>query len=118
MPPLLASAPPRAGDRPPERPPLDVVVPVHDEEADLEPCLRRLHAYLAELPWTSRITVAENASTDGTLAVARRGPRASPSPTPPPPTTPPPSPAGSPPSCPASRCACCPSPAEAGRCAT
>src|SRR3954451_6613732 len=61
------------GDAVGARPPvLDVVVPVHDEEADLEPCLRRLHAHLAELPWSFRITVAENASTDGTLAVARR----------------------------------------------
>ena len=54
------------------RPVLDVVVPVHDEERDLEPCLRRLHAHLSELPWPFRITVADNASTDGTPAVARR----------------------------------------------
>jgi putative flippase GtrA len=54
-------------------PVLDVVVPVHDEEADLEPCLRRLHSHLTEqLPYPFRITVAENASTDGTVAVARR----------------------------------------------
>jgi putative flippase GtrA len=54
-------------------PVVDVVVPVHDEEADLEPCLRRLHRYLtAELPYPFRITVAENASTDGTVEVARR----------------------------------------------
>jgi putative flippase GtrA len=54
-------------------PVVDVVVPVHDEEADLEPCLRRLHRYLStELPYRFRITVAENASTDGTVAVARR----------------------------------------------
>ena len=45
---------------------------MHNEEADLEPCLRRLHAHLDELPYPFRITVAENASTDGTLAVARR----------------------------------------------
>ncbi|MCW2509935.1 MAG: hypothetical protein JWP68_3083, partial [Modestobacter sp.] len=54
-------------------PVVDVVVPVHDEEADLEPCLRRLHAYLStQLPYRFRITVAENASTDATVAVARR----------------------------------------------
>src|SRR3954464_6964757 len=59
-----------AGPRPPV---LDVVVPVHDEEADLDPCLRRLHAHLTEqLPYPFRITVAENASTDGTVAVAHR----------------------------------------------
>jgi hypothetical protein len=45
-------------------PVLDVVVPVHNEEGDLEPCLRRLHAHLTEhLPYAFRITVAENAST-------------------------------------------------------
>jgi putative flippase GtrA len=59
------------GGRP--RPVLDVVIPVHNEEADLEPCLRRLHAHLSDhLPYPFRITVAENASTDGTVAVARR----------------------------------------------
>jgi putative flippase GtrA len=73
MPPTLADAPDRAGTSGPPAPVLDVVVPVHDEEADLEPCLRRLHAHLsAELPYPFRITVAENASTDGTVAVARR----------------------------------------------
>jgi putative flippase GtrA len=54
-------------------PVVDVVVPVHDEEIDLEPCVRRLHAHLTDsLPYPFRITVAENASTDGTVAVARR----------------------------------------------
>ena len=50
---------------------LDVVVPVYNEEADLGPCVRRLHAHLARtFPYPFRITVADNASTDGTLAVA------------------------------------------------
>jgi putative flippase GtrA len=54
-------------------PALDVVVPVHNEAAGLESCLRRLHAHLtAGFPYRFRITVADNASTDGTLAVARR----------------------------------------------
>ncbi len=54
-------------------PVLDVVVPVHNEEADLEPCLRRLHAHLTEhLPYPFRITVAENASTDATGEIASR----------------------------------------------
>jgi putative flippase GtrA len=54
-------------------PALDIVVPVHNEEAGLEPCLRRLHAHLtAGFPYRFRITVADNASTDGTLAIARR----------------------------------------------
>jgi putative flippase GtrA len=54
-------------------PVLDVVVPVHNEEAGLESCLRRLHEYLtAAFPYSFRITVAENASTDGTVEVGRR----------------------------------------------
>ncbi|MGW4059680.1 glycosyltransferase [Amycolatopsis sp. NPDC004747] len=55
------------------RPVLDVVIPVFNEEADLEPCIRRLHAYLAEhVSYPYRITVADNASTDATLPVAER----------------------------------------------
>jgi putative flippase GtrA len=51
---------------------LDVVVPVFNEERDLAPCVRRLHAHLTEaFPYPFRITVADNASTDDTLAVAR-----------------------------------------------
>ncbi|AEV81587.1 sugar translocase [Actinoplanes sp. SE50] len=54
-------------------PVLDVVVPVYNEEVDLEPCVRRLHAYLAaHFPYRFRITVADNASIDGTAAVAQR----------------------------------------------
>ena len=54
-------------------PVLDVVVPVHNEEADLEPCVRRLHAYLTgAFPYPFRITVADNASTDRTAAIADR----------------------------------------------
>src|SRR5206468_3717132 len=52
-------------------PVLDVVIPVHNEERDLEPCVRHLHAYLSEhFPYTFRITIADNASTDDTLGVA------------------------------------------------
>lgn len=54
------------------RPLVEVVVPVYNEEHVLAQSVRRLHAYmLAELPYRFRITVADNASTDGTLAVAR-----------------------------------------------
>ncbi len=54
-------------------PVLDVVVPVYNEEDDLEPCVRRLHDYLAStFPYEFRITIADNASTDRTLAIARR----------------------------------------------
>ena len=51
---------------------LDIVIPVHNEERDLPGCLRRLHDYLVQcVPYSARITVADNASTDDTLAVAR-----------------------------------------------
>jgi glycosyltransferase involved in cell wall biosynthesis len=54
-------------------PALDVVVPVHNEEADLAASVRRLHAHLTGgFPYRFRITIADNASTDGTLAVAER----------------------------------------------
>ncbi|MET8267275.1 glycosyltransferase [Micromonospora arida] len=50
---------------------LDVVIPVHNEEVDLGPCVRRLHAHLsAHFPYPFRITVADNASVDDTLKVA------------------------------------------------
>src|SRR5215213_1594721 len=51
---------------------LDMVVPVHNEERDLPRSVRGLHSYLAtEVPYASQITVADNASTDSTLAVAQ-----------------------------------------------
>jgi glycosyltransferase involved in cell wall biosynthesis len=50
---------------------LDIVIPVYNEELDLPGSVRRLHDYLArEVPYPSRITIADNASTDSTLAVA------------------------------------------------
>lgn len=57
----------------PVAPVLEVVIPVYNEESDLEPCVRRLHAHLTEaMPYTFRITVADNASTDTTPALADR----------------------------------------------
>jgi putative flippase GtrA len=51
----------------------DIVIPVYNEENDLEPCVRRLHAHLSTgMPYPFRITVADNASTDTTLEVANR----------------------------------------------
>ena len=51
---------------------VDVVVPVYDEEVDLRPSVERLHTFLAaELPYGFRITIADNASTDGTWAEAQ-----------------------------------------------
>jgi putative flippase GtrA len=54
-------------------PVLDVVVPVFNEESDLEPSVRRLHAHLREtFPYPFRITIADNASTDSTPRIAAR----------------------------------------------
>ncbi len=54
-------------------PVLEVVVPVYNEENDLEPCVRRLHAHLTgTFPYPFRITVADNASTDRTPLIAER----------------------------------------------
>ncbi|MFJ5778580.1 glycosyltransferase [Streptomyces sp. NPDC093094] len=54
-------------------PVLDVVIPVYNEEKDLGPCVLRLHGHLARtFPYPFRITVADNASTDGTPHVAER----------------------------------------------
>ena len=54
-------------------PVVDVAIPVYNEERGLEPSVRRLHAYLTEhLPFTWRITIVDNASTDGTWFDAAR----------------------------------------------
>ena len=51
---------------------LDVTVPVYNEAHVLRTSIERLHAFLSgDLPWTWRITIADNASTDGTRDVAR-----------------------------------------------
>jgi glycosyltransferase involved in cell wall biosynthesis len=48
-------------------------VPVYNEETDLGPCVRRLHAYLtATFPYAFRITIADNASTDATPYIAEQ----------------------------------------------
>ncbi|WP_062011718.1 bifunctional glycosyltransferase family 2/GtrA family protein [Streptomyces hygroscopicus] len=55
------------------RPVLDVVIPVYNEEADLERCVRRLHDHLIRtFPYGFRITIADNASTDRTPELAAR----------------------------------------------
>jgi putative flippase GtrA len=52
---------------------LDVTIPVFNEEADLAPCVRRLHAHLERyFPYQFLITIADNASTDSTPLVAAR----------------------------------------------
>jgi putative flippase GtrA len=52
---------------------VDIVVPVRNEEHDLAPSVRRLVSYLREgFPFTARVTIADNGSTDGTWAIADR----------------------------------------------
>jgi putative flippase GtrA len=51
---------------------LEVVVPVHNEEAVLAASVTRVVEHLASLPWSFRVTIADNASVDGTAVAARR----------------------------------------------
>jgi glycosyltransferase involved in cell wall biosynthesis/putative flippase GtrA len=52
---------------------VDIVVPVRNEERDLGPSIRRLATYLREsFPFTARITIADNGSTDATWSIATR----------------------------------------------
>jgi putative flippase GtrA len=68
---LAASRAADVASRPTSSCVLDIVIPVYNEEHDLPGSVRRLHRFLAtEVPYPSRITIADNASTDDTLAVA------------------------------------------------
>ena len=50
---------------------VDIVVPVRNEEHDLAPSIRRLVGYLRQgFPFTARVTIADNGSTDATPAIA------------------------------------------------
>ena len=54
-------------------PAVDIVIPVYNEVRDLEASVVRLDHYLtSNFPVTYRITIADNASTDGTWEVAQR----------------------------------------------
>jgi glycosyltransferase involved in cell wall biosynthesis len=65
----ILGSPPAA--LPPTTPAVDIVVPVHNEEQDLERSVRRLQTFLAEtFPVPARITIADNASTDRTWPIA------------------------------------------------
>lgn len=53
-------------------PVVEIVVPVYNEAAALSSSIRRLHEHLSTaFPFAWRVVVANNASTDGTAAVAR-----------------------------------------------
>ncbi|HNN48610.1 MAG TPA: glycosyltransferase, partial [Marmoricola sp.] len=66
----LSSSSTQAND-PVRRVDLEIVIPVYNEEAGLDASVRRLLAHLATIPFSSRVVIADNASTDATLAVAR-----------------------------------------------
>ncbi|HEX2856614.1 MAG TPA: bifunctional glycosyltransferase family 2/GtrA family protein [Propionibacteriaceae bacterium] len=53
---------------------VDLVIPVFNEQDDLERSVRRLDAFLQgeQFPWGYRITIADNASTDRTWQIAQR----------------------------------------------
>jgi glycosyltransferase involved in cell wall biosynthesis len=54
-------------------PSVDITIPVYNEERALGPAVRRLHNYLnSDFPFSAQITIADNASTDGTAAQALR----------------------------------------------
>jgi glycosyltransferase involved in cell wall biosynthesis len=53
-------------------PVLDVVIPVHDEQAQLADSVHTVVEHLRTLPWSWQLTIADNASTDGTAVIARR----------------------------------------------
>jgi putative flippase GtrA len=51
---------------------LDVVIPVHNEQAQVAESVERVLTHLRTMPWSFRVTIADNASTDGTSAIGRR----------------------------------------------
>src|SRR3954452_16381894 len=55
------------------RPCVEIVVPVYNEQAQLERSVRRLHRFLRDgFPFTWSIVIADNASTDETPRIAER----------------------------------------------
>jgi glycosyltransferase involved in cell wall biosynthesis len=52
---------------------VEIVIPVYNEEVALAICVERITAYLkrTRFPFTYRITIADNASTDGTWTIAQ-----------------------------------------------
>ena len=61
----------RRSDRRTRRLDVDIVIPVYNEEKDLEPSVRRLRKYLDEsFPFAAQIVIADNGSTDRTPEIA------------------------------------------------
>lgn len=67
----LTELAPARRPRPPATSDVDIVIPVYNEEAQLRTSVLRLRAYLARsFPFSSTITIVDNASTDHTWSVA------------------------------------------------
>jgi putative flippase GtrA len=65
----LTADEPATGHDPPA---VEIVVPVFNEADQLEASIRRLHRYLVDVfPFSFRLTIADNASTDRTWTIAR-----------------------------------------------
>ncbi|HEY2595376.1 MAG TPA: glycosyltransferase, partial [Chloroflexota bacterium] len=68
----VAAGPEPDQDLPPRPVDLEIVVPVHNEERILALSVRRLHRYLStSMPFSWRILIADNASTDATPEIAQ-----------------------------------------------
>src|ERR1700738_1952774 len=60
-------------DSPPSAVEVDIVIPVFNDQRLREASVRKLHTYVeARLPFATRITIADNASTDDAWAIASR----------------------------------------------
>lgn len=54
-------------------PVLDIAIPVYNEERVLEQSVRALHAHVrARIPFSTRLTIVDNASDDGTRLIGMR----------------------------------------------
>lgn len=71
--PPIRRAPERTGSEGAGAPAVDIVIPVHNEQADLDRNVRLLHGHLVgAMPFSFRVTIADNASTDLTWSIATR----------------------------------------------
>src|SRR3954468_5261133 len=69
----LTRTPARRGAPAVARPDVEIVVPVYNEQDGLDRSIRRLHRFLSDgFPFSWRIVIADNASVDGTPAIAQR----------------------------------------------
>ena len=54
-----------------EQPLLSIILPAHNEEHRLPPCLNKIDAFLTSQPFHYEVIIVENGSSDATLEVAR-----------------------------------------------